>query len=582
MLLNTLISIVSSFVLILACFYIANIVNKKKKLNLYSISDKTTNSFLYSELSPFSIVISNVGSMSSFYVLIVGNILMSFGWGSLLTIGSIVGIISSQIFLYFLIMRFLKIKNRGDLTYVDIVQRMAGNGFALFSIVLMGFYAIATIGSEINAIKILYESIGSANTNSLINGVFESRYFQINIFMLIMCIVYVIKGGYLGAVRTDILQFVLLVFLWLAGLFMFGIDFSLINKHFVINGTSIAAAIATVLLIIGWVLSTLDFWIRVVGSISDRSFISKEGLKTDRKNLKYIMLATILLSVFLVSIPSYIGLKLRDVTISTIEKAPASERYYPKLKESVLVLKPLEQRGGDDKNGAYTAPSVVRNRPNGYKRYSEFTNSPFVFLSISLKEYYNSLKSQSSYFRFIFIVSIIFITALTAALTTIDTLIILIGQLCYKLSKGKLSSIDKKELLHPRVTIIATTFLMLVISIIPFYRDGFYFSAGIFAWSCMVFLAGITLVSIYHYQSGKFIKRFVKTLIWFFTGWFLFFVIPHFILMFYEESSSFLLSDFIRQRYSIVLTAFGSVLLTYLIAYSLQKDLSDTNIGLEG
>lgn len=495
-----------------------------------NVSDEESEGFLYDSLSVFSVAISNVGSTISFYVMVVGAILMTFGWGSLLLICSVIAVISSFAFLWVLLLVFSN-DYESLSTYIDLLQDKFSTKKALFSLVFMTIFAISTIGSEIQALKILYNSMCTP-VEMLIAGTIENQGFNFNIFISIICILYVFKGGFSGVIRTDILQIVFIAIAWVMCVYWirthanFG---DIISQTFLFNKETVVVSLATMALTFGWIVASLDTWIRSIDSLRKRYNDKVEY----RRKLNQTMLATIILSVMVVSVPLFVGLTLRQAVIDsysdggTTVSGWSNPALTAEIEQAFRKQKPLTYRGNET-DGGFLPPEARDGNGSMYESYTTFTNIPYIISSIvSSNLFISSFKSNDTQ-NFILVFFIFIAAILAATLTTIDTLIILIPQLLFKIYiKIKHKTRISRHLFQPTATIPLLSAVILFFSFSSLYSDKLYLSAGIFAWSCMPFLAGTCIFPILVKDKPVRVEKVIAFHYFFFCVWLLLVVSPH-------------------------------------------------------
>ena len=504
---------------------------------------------------------------------------MSFGWGTVLVSTSLISIFLALQLLQWRLITFIEIRNNNELTALEHIKNAASPRIAYIGFAIILAFSLSTIGSEIEAINI-FSNFASTSTQQIFLGEIQSSDIRINIFLIIFCCIYVIVGGYLSVIKTDFFQLFLILALVICIIFYVFYNFEvseLIIKHLEFSTSAWTAAFATSILIFSWVFGVCDNWIRTLGTTS-----TDLSLEENKKNIKAVIRYTSVFAIFIIATPMLLGLAIRDVTFSAqLEQSRIqcdsyiySNKNQPNELKTIYdlakTLKPLATITGDP--CSFTAPSHKGSSGSLYKEYTKFTNFPYQALVVFMNGLLN--KDHNILIPMIFSVGII-LAIISAALTTIDSLLILITQVANNLS------IIQKNKKASLLTVFGSSITILTISYAFVFSPSTYLSVGVFAWSCMVFLGGITFIGTLK-RSMTPGDQYVKTTLWYISLMWVFWIIisafPHFYLITgYPIPTPSVSSiygtviEFITSRSSMPILAFLIVSLATISAYFKTK-----------
>ena len=557
MLIQDILFIISSSFVVLLSYWVAKqtgneILLKIKKRTLSEID--VSNLYVFRNIGIVSAAISNIGSSVSLYSLIFGGFLMSLGWGSIVFISMLCAVLASALITPTLMILYMNVGHENDYTYFERLDRLSKDKFgyfAIFAIVIITLSAISAIGSEIQALKIFHAAI-SDETSALLSGKIDPSSFQLNLVLLVICIYYVVRGGYKGVLRTDKIQIAFIIPALIISIAILIKSNSFVSDFIYnlnINTEIIFVGIASFLLIFSWGISVPDSWVRCLGSLR----VAGDKNKSKRKTIKAFLLGSLMSFIILFTVGA-VGLNVRTLVQDEIfQKTSKTSNSYTSdyLKETQFLYK-------HEKN--ILTPSRVENG-DSIDSFTIFTNSAYILGALFISDYTKDIGTNVDVIRYVFIALVFFCAIVSIAITTIDSQLLSLAQIMIGYAKNR----DKNSRLfatirQPIYTIILISFLTLFLC--PFLNERTYLSFGVFSWACMLFLALISVFSVLNLPD-KYVRRMIHCVMFSFVAWLVIIVIPHFAITIVEMNIESHLR-YLKPRSAMPIAAFLIIMTTFL------------------
>jgi hypothetical protein len=549
------------------------------------------NRYLFSPASFSEATSGVVGSTISFYITIFSTFCLSFGWGSILVCVLVPSIALSFLFFYLLVARVITerfahldaMRRRTadeSVTFMDYLLRRHDSWFgAWFCVALMLLYISSTVATEMGSLQILYAHIAKSPVELLVAksaagaASLDSRY-KFGLAILLCSLGYVLRGGYPGIMKIDRIQVVLIsltsfaALLWIV---FFMHPFALVRSQFVFDrhvAEMVSLGIAAFLLVATWIPAALDNWLRVGGSMVDRIKEISWARSIDetktfaRASLRRSMIVAALLAMLISTVPSLLGLVLRQRAIEIWEAAPHTvdacadaapapqtvtapvsgflERY---VSQNVVLV--------PSACGDWIAPDT--RDPKRLSQFAVFTSSMYDFFSLFLADQWVEYVEQGAGWApigWLLVSAILAVSVICAVITTVNSYLLCTSQLVHRLVfLDPLRRIHLADAADPPVGSRTATILraaadrliqplgstLLVALPIAYLvqsnslTEGNYISYGILAFSNIIYLAVIGAIAV----LGKDAARVRRCVAWLAASWVL--VIGLWIVHMYAE-----------------------------------------------
>jgi hypothetical protein len=478
---------ISIFSVCFIFFLIAKSVKgKNPQITAYNRSESSN--YLFPKISKSEVVVSNVGAMISFYVMIIGTILMSLGWGTLVGMSCILPLAVGFYCLKKLMIRYID-KGSDEYSIAAYIREEKNSKWLSIALIFfMAVFSISTIISEITAVNLLSNSLFNPVSETLSGNITSSGEVNYGYFLFISCFLYVLVGGYKGILRTDFFQMSLVAILWGALIIVLFINFEfkslfvpVINQLSLNDSETWIVALATSMLVIGWIIGAKDNWVRILVYIEKKHPSSgADFINRRKKSVREIINWTTCLGMLVVLIPVLVGLNLRQQADDAFCKGEVESNSF------VVLYKPLSV---SKDNGCDLKPAHKGDNESSYvSQFTKFTNFPYKYFSYQFKSTEPSLVMW-----LLLVVSTSAIFAI--AMTTIDTLVILLSQLLFS-----------KNSATPPIVPISIMFAAIYIITISsaFSSPELYLSFGVFAWSNLIFLATCHVIVVFSDNSQQY------------------------------------------------------------------------------
>ena len=602
---NQVVFILAAFCILAICYIIA-LKAQPRAITVYETSPERIRRYLFTRFSWPHVTFSTVGSYISFYSVILAAFIFPFGWGALPMLGVALGTVLGFLFLYWRIRAVVPTwKPEQDYTYVDLIQGRIGKKkygvlLSLFPIALMTIFVIGSVSTEIRSLELFY-SVSDMPASELLRGAtIQEPTFRFSFFILIACLVYVLRGGFRGVVNTDKLQLMIFSLLWLvclAWMLSAGLNpFSLIWNQLLVGRDSIIIGINAVLIIGFTIGCILDNWIRSAGTLINhcaaKGIPRSEWLTYIRRSL----LTSAVAGSILFAVPGLLGLQARQVLEDVWRDANSQSQYCQGAVASTASGESLAKPylAGCLADDPSKPPLLPRGQAGGpwlpikvedaaeedlneaVQTYAAFTNSPLILSSLFMRELFNHSVRTHSEWTYFAAVMLVIAAFLCAVLTTIDSYMVSICQLLSKFEErrsrqtgnGRHSDppLGWKLLRKPGLIVVLLAIVIVAYSRIEFLHDpNVYISVGFFAYISLIYLFFIAALTTHGETSRSYDDVQPLSVIFFLYLLFVAMFAVHLLLIggLWNPGDVYFWS-FFRSRAYLILFPAGALLLTAL------------------
>jgi len=622
-----LIYLFSGLLFMAGCWAIAK-RNMIRPIRFLESNNQLLHQYLFSPASFLETTCGVVGSTISFYITIFTAFCLSFGWGSILICVLVPSAPVSFLLFYLLVRRVIAERfisadamnqrtASESVTFMDYLLRHHGSWFgALFCVSLMVLYIIATVSTEMNSLQILYQHItrnptdiiqlAKIRTEDLAPGQSDATY-KFGLAILLCSLGYVLRGGYPGIMKIDVLQVTLIATVNLFGLgwILYAFHpFEVVRRQLLFSHhlfDIIALGVACLLLLITWISAALDNWLRVCGSMVDRikdnnSAKSVALVRTMAlKSLRNAMISATLLAMLISVVPAFLGLQLRENAIDLWQNRTvdwcASARAHAapllgsgppagSLEEYIAaryILVPTITCSAAITNGDWMAPSTRDSDELG--NFTRFTSSVYDIFSLFLADRWVRFVEHGKNWEkaaWLAFSGLLSVSVICAVITTVNSYLLCTSQLAYRLvslnpgtgnwfrQRTKESDGPARKFLYAtgRWIVLPLGSTLLVALPIAYLvqsqilNEANYISYGILAFCNIVYLAMIAAISVIGNDAAR-VKRCIW---WLFASW-LVVILSWFVHMFAEVHDlpaalqSSVIGTWLAPRTSVVLLA---------------------------
>jgi hypothetical protein len=533
--------------------------------------------YLFSPASFVEAACGVVGSTISFYITVFTSFCLSFGWGSILIFVLMTCVPISFGCFYVLVVRVvhqrfakpeaMTLRAANDaVTFMDYLQLRHLSSFgAAFCASLMLLYIVSTVSTEMDSMQILYDHIIRSPADIIQQTRIPENY-KFGFVILLCSIGYVLRGGYPGIMKIDVLQVALIALVALVALvwiFLYLNPIQVVLSQFIFANHEkdiIIVGVASAFLVVTWISAALDNWLRVCGSMVDRVKElnrTKSPVAVERvaiSSLRKLVVVAALLATLISVVPAFLGLELRRQAIEVWEthtidacanaqqhKAPVSQpgwdprRHNPQnfLEEylsGTYLLVPTVC-------GDWMAPNT--GDPRQLKYFGKFTSSIYDFFALVLAEQWvKFVEDGTTWTRISWILfsAVLAVSIICAVITTVNSYLLCTSQLVYRFVTFKFG--EENAFLHrvvangapwmTRVRLKLVNWLVLplgstlLVSLPIAYLvqsgtldEANYISYGILAFCNIVYLAMVAALSIFGKDSAR-VRRCIRLL---FVSW---------------------------------------------------------------
>ena len=201
----------------------------------------------------------------------------------------------------------------------------------IFPIFLMVVYIVFTLSSEMFALNLFLNLLSTGKEDIYSHNVNEE--YRYGWLILIFCFFYVIRGGFRGVVKTDIFQMFVYV------IFIIGVHFCLLDlhgyrpgfyynlliDHFQYGAQEFSVLIASIFLMVFWIPSSLDSWIRAKLLLRGQEGVARPAKSLNEKDrtvyeqyMKYLYTAIKPLDFIASNVGATLSIYIMIITVITI------------------------------------------------------------------------------------------------------------------------------------------------------------------------------------------------------------------------------------------------------------------------